>query len=59
MVSRLRTLHNTHEDVGSIPGLIIGLMIQYSHKLQRRLQMWFGSSVAVAVGWHLQLRLDP
>ena len=40
-------LTSTHEDVGSIPGLV--QWIQHCSELWSRLQMWFGSGVAVAV----------
>ena len=48
-LSRLRTWHNVHENVGSIPGLLSALRIQHCHKLQHGSQMWLGSSTAVCV----------
>ena len=46
-LSRLRTLHNVRED--AIPGLTQWVKDQHCCKLQCRLQMWLGSSLAVAV----------
>ena len=50
IVAQLVTnLASIHEDEGSIPGLPWWVRVQCCHKLQRRLQMQLGSSVAVAV----------
>ena len=38
-----------HEVAGLIPALLSGLRIQYCHELWCSLQMWLGSSVAVAL----------
>ena len=45
----LTNLTSIHEDVGFIPGLLSGLKIWCCSELWYRLQMGFGSGIAVAV----------
>ena len=50
MAQQIKNLTCIHEDVGLIPGLSSGLRIWCCHKLQHRLQVRLGSSIAMSCG---------